>query len=134
MSLMPTWLIGIWRVSARLCTSSTDTTWDFGATAGFIGRTVCGLSVIDQPLERGRTGFLRARRGEIGGLCPRTRLAAGKRRPPAFDRRAETRRIELGLHQAVVARSVLDAAVGDAERERRQRVRAVREQLDDRRT
>src|SRR5690348_2325880 len=38
MSLMPTWLIGICRVSARLCTSSTVITLAFGATAEFMYR------------------------------------------------------------------------------------------------
>src|SRR6476659_9442188 len=132
MSLMPTWLIGIWRVSARLWTSSTDTTWAFGATAGFIGRTVCGLSRFDQPLGWGRSGFLRPSAARIGVLCSRARLIAGERRPPALDRGTQARRIELGLHEAILAGAVFDEAVRDAEREGRQRVRAVRKQFDHR--
>src|SRR5687768_5782009 len=108
MSLMPTWLIGIWRVSARFCTSSTETTWAFGATAGFMARTVCGLSPFNQPLERGRTGFLRPRPAVFRALCSRQRLATRQRGPPAFHRGAEACGVELRLHQAILARTVLD--------------------------
>src|SRR5690242_16533579 len=99
MSLMPTWLIGIWRVSARLCTSSTVTTLAFGATAEFIGRTVCVLSPGIQPLERGSWRKLRPR-AAFGRLC--TRRHGLERRdvlPESAHGRFEAGEVELGSLQ-----------------------------------
>jgi hypothetical protein len=64
MSRMPTLLIGIWRVSARLCTSSTGSTWALGAAAMVI-EEACELKKPAQfagfrdgfnPSMGGRTG------------------------------------------------------------------------------
>src|SRR6188768_2876193 len=141
MSLIPTWLIGIWRVSARLCTSSTETMRAWGAAAWFMrspgeceeleARTVCGLSRRDQPLGGDKAAQLRSQSADCGVLCPRGFHLRGRLMfPPAPHRRFETRLIELCLREAFVARAVFDEAIGNAERQRGQRLRAPREQFE----
>src|SRR5688572_1991351 len=124
MSLMPTWLIGICRVSARFCTSSTETTRAWGAGTEFMdgpgyleSRTVCGLSAGDQPLNGDKAPQLSIRWPVSGS---RASLFAGERTPPAFHRGREAALVEFGLHQAVFPRTVFDEAIRNTERERGQ--------------
>src|SRR5262245_17748465 len=131
MSLMPTWLIGICRVSARFCTSSTVMTRGWGAVAAFIGVTVCGLSGADQPLIR-----IKASRQPIecakSALCSAgDGLGEGHVLPESSDRRFQAAEVELGRGETVLARTVFDEAIRDAQGQRRQHRAAVREQFDD---
>src|ERR1043165_7748718 len=101
MSLMPTWLIGIWRVSARLCTSSTVSTRGWEAAAVFIGLTVCGLSGADQPLI-GVKAFNQPIECAKGALCSAGRgLGTRKMLPESPDRRFEAAEVELRGRQAI---------------------------------
>src|ERR1043165_1896207 len=96
MSLMPTWLIGIWRVSARLCTSSTVSTRGWEAAAVIIGSTVCGLYGADQPLIGGKA-FNPPIECAAAALCSAGGgLGAGQVLPESPDRRFEAAEIELG--------------------------------------
>src|SRR5678815_2100771 len=107
MSLMPTWLIGICRVSARLCTSSTETTRAWGAAAMFMtnlekgkARTVCGLSRRDQPLGGDKAQELGSQHAGCGVLCPgRLHLRDRLMFPPAPHGGLDARRIELCLRE-----------------------------------
>src|SRR4029079_19393824 len=114
MSLMPTWLIGMRRVSARPCTSSTVSARGWEAAA-FIGLTVCGLSGADQPLIG-----VKAPKQPIecakGALCSAGYgLGTGPPLPEPPPGRFEAAEVELRGREAILARAVLDEAVGDAE-------------------
>src|SRR6187397_1222338 len=113
MSLMPTWLIGMRRVSARPCTSSTVSTrgWE---TAAFIGLTVCGLSSADQPLI-GVKAFNQPIECANGALCSAgDGLGTGHLLPESPDGGFEAAEIELRGGEAILTRAVLDEAVRDA--------------------
>src|SRR4051812_20899464 len=121
MSLMPTWLIGIWRVSARLCTSSTETARGWEATAGFM----CGPGCRPWKLPEGWGAFRRRStprwgyRGRLPALC--SAGAAFQQRnvfPEESHGGCEAGEIQFRGSQAILARAVLDEAVRDAERER----------------
>src|SRR6476659_5026345 len=106
MSLIPTRLIGIWRVSARFCTSSTETTRAWGAATEFMvgpgdgnARTVCGLSALDQPLNGDKARQLSVWRPASGS---RTGLFACERTPPALDRGGKAGLVEFRLDEAVL--------------------------------
>src|SRR6476620_8488747 len=128
MSLMPTWLIGIWRVSARLCTSSTETTRAWGAAAMFMtnlekgkARTVCGLSRRDQPLGRDNTLESGNRHAGYRVLCPgRLHLRNRQVFPPAPHGTFQACLIQFSLRQTFLARAVFHEAIGNAERQRGQ--------------
>src|SRR5688572_24439667 len=120
MSLMPTWLIGIWRVSARLCTSSTVSTRGWEAAAVFIGVTVCGLSHADQPLVRVKEPK-RAAECRKAVLCSAgDGLGTWDVLPESPDGGFQAAEIELGSREAVLARPVLDEAIRNTERQRGQ--------------
>src|SRR3954464_6624936 len=115
MSLMPTWLMGMRRVSARLCTSSTVCARGWEAAAVFIGVTVCGLSGADQPL----IGVKAAKQPiecATGALCSAgDGLGAGHLLPESPDGGFEAAEVEFRGREAILAGAVLDEAVGNTE-------------------